>query len=82
MNRDAVRGKIAELLGEILDEEDLHLSNDTTADDVDGWDSVNHVKLIVAIEREFNIRFGADEISAPKNVGELVDLVTRHKAAA
>jgi acyl carrier protein len=46
-----------------------------SADDVADWDSTNHVRLIVAVEEEFGIRFESDEITAPETVGELVDLV-------
>jgi len=52
-----------------------HTSPSTTGDDVAEWDSANHVLLMVAVESEFGVRFEPDEITAPQNVGELVDLI-------
>lgn len=46
------------------------------ADDVDGWDSLNHVRFIIAVESHFNIRFSTLEITNLKNVGDLVDLIS------
>ena len=54
----------------------------TTADDVDGWDSLSHVQLMVAVERAFNIRFATAELTGLANVGELADVIDRRRAAA
>jgi acyl carrier protein len=59
----------------VFDEEDLVATDETSAEDVADWDSANHVRLIVAVEEVFHIQFTTDEITAPENVGELVDLV-------
>lgn len=58
---------------DILDEESLTLSRETTANDVDGWDSLTHIQLIVAIEKNFKVKFSSREILSWKNVGELLD---------
>jgi len=81
MTRDTVREMIARNLADVLDEDHIDLVDQTRADEVDGWDSVNHVKLIIAIESEMGIRFESDEITAPENVGALVDLIISKKAA-
>ena len=75
MERTEVLAKIEEILSSILDDERLKLAKDSTADDFEEWDSLNHVKLMVAIEAEYSIRFETNEITAPDNVGELVDLI-------
>lgn len=62
---------------DILDNEDILLTNDTTAADVEDWDSLNHIQLIVAIENKFKIKFTTAEIHSLKNVGELVDCITK-----
>ena len=77
LSRDDIRHRITEILADIVDDETLELDDDTTADDVEEWDSLNHVKLIVAIEQAFHVRFDVDEITMPQNVGELVDMVAR-----
>lgn len=75
MGRDEIRNKIQTILADVLDLDDLALTDATVAQEVPDWDSTNHVRLIVALESELGIRFEADEISAPENVGALVDLV-------
>lgn len=75
MTQDEIRGKIGELLADFLEEDNIELADDTVADDVDGWDSITHMKLVLAIEEFYRIRFESDEIAAPENVGALVDLI-------
>jgi acyl carrier protein len=75
MNREEIRAKIQELLREVVDDETVVLTDESTADDVKGWDSTNHVRLMIALESAFNIRFETDEIIAPESVGELVSLI-------
>ncbi len=66
------------LFRDIIGEDDIVLKPDTTAEDIDGWDSVTHVSLIVAIETEFHVKFRNDEMEELKNVGEMVQLIQRH----
>ena len=61
--------------GNVFDDDSLELHADLTANDVDNWDSLTHINLIVAIEKEFRIRFTTSEVSGLKNVGELEALV-------
>ena len=75
VNRDEIRLTIQEQLREIVDDDTIVLADSTTADDVGDWDSTNHVRLMVALESAFHIRFETDEIAAPESVGELVDLI-------
>ena len=75
MTRTELLTRMSEVLGEIVDDEKLSLTDEVTADDVDDWDSTNHVRFIVALESEFGIRFESDEIGAPENVGQLAKLI-------
>jgi len=75
MTRDEIFSKLTTLMRDTFDDAALTPSMDTTADDIAEWDSANHVLLMVAIEAEFAVRFETDEITAPENVGELVDLI-------
>lgn len=67
--------KLTSIFHDVFDDEDLVLKNATTAEDVPGWDSLTHVRLILTIERAFRIKFSASEISNLKNVGDLVKLI-------
>jgi acyl carrier protein len=58
---------------EVLDEEVLDIQMKTTADDIDEWDSLNHIQLIVGIERHFKIRFSSSEMQSYSNVGEMIE---------
>ncbi len=56
----------------VFDTEELNIGPETTANDVDGWDSISHVNLILAVELDFKVRFQPTEILAFRNVGDLV----------
>jgi acyl carrier protein len=74
--REEVTRKLTEIFRDVLDHPDLVLTDDLTANDVDGWDSMSHIDLLVAIERGFKIKFATREVTSLKNVGALIDLVT------
>jgi acyl carrier protein len=67
--------EIQDIMRDVLDVDDLVISESTTADDVEEWDSLSHIRLIVAIERKFGFKFKNSEIETLKNVGDLVRLV-------
>ena len=71
------RSKIIEALNgiftDVIDNDNIVLNNETKAADVNGWDSLTHIQLVVAIEKQFKIRFTSKEIQGWKNVGELVN---------
>ena len=62
---------------QVLDDPSIDLKPDMTADDVDGWDSMNHIFIVVEIEKRFGIKFQAAEMEELKNIGELAELVRR-----
>ena len=62
---------------EFFDDESLILSPGTTARDVDGWDSLAHIRLLLTIERKFQIKFSAPEVGGLQTVGDLVSLIER-----
>lgn len=71
MEHSEILKQVNDIFIDVLDNEDIKLSDATSAKDVDEWDSLNHIQLIVAIEKHFKIRFNSAEISAWKNVGEM-----------
>ena len=64
--------KLTEIFQEVLDDESIQLTPETTAEDVEEWDSLNHIHLIVAIEKNFGVKFNSKEIQSWKNIGEMV----------
>jgi len=75
MNRESILKTISETLADVLDENEVKLTEATSADEVDGWDSIAHVKLIIALESVFDIRFEADEITTPESIGDMITLI-------
>lgn len=75
MERSEIFKQLTEIFEEVIDEGTIVLSEHTTSGDVDGWDSLTHIQLIVAIEKTFGVRFTSDEIISWKNVGEMVDCI-------
>jgi acyl carrier protein len=70
-------GRLTEIFRDVFDDESLVLTDAMTANDVEGWDSLSHINLIVAIEKAFKIRFTTAEVTNLKNVGELSALIQR-----
>ena len=70
-----VKDKLTDICRDVFDDESLELHDGLTADQVNGWDSLTHINLIVAIERGFKIRFTTAEVNGLKNVGELRSLI-------
>ncbi len=76
MGREEILDKITSVFKDILDEGDVALTEKSTADDVEGWDSLTHVELVAAVEKQFKIRFTAKEIQSWKNIGEMTDSIS------
>jgi acyl carrier protein len=70
--------ELQEVFRAVFDTPDLVITLQTAANDVDGWDSLSHVNLILAVEHRFQVRLGTRELLAMKNVGDLLAEVQRH----
>jgi acyl carrier protein len=66
-----------EVFRDTLDNEEIILTPETTADDIEEWDSLSHIQLIVALEKKFKIKFTTAEITSYKNVGQLAESIAR-----
>jgi len=69
--------KLTAIFRDVFDEDDLSLTPETTADDVDGWDSLTHIRLVLAVSKGFGVKFSASEIGNLKNVGEFAALIEK-----
>ena len=76
MDRSEILKQVQDIFRDILDDEEIVLEDSTTANDVEGWDSLTHIQLIVAIEKQFKIKFTSKEILSWRNVGEMLDSIT------
>ena len=75
MKKKDVLSQINEIFIDTLDNEDVVIQENTTADDVEDWDSLTHIMLVVAMEKNFKIKFGSEEILSWKNIGEMMDSI-------
>lgn len=76
MEKQEILNQVQDIFRDILDNEDIVLANETTANDIEEWDSLSHIQLIVAIEKHFKIKFTSMEMLSWKNVGEMVDCIS------
>jgi len=75
MEVNVIIEEVNKIFVEVLDNTDVKINYETTSEDVEEWDSLNHIQLIVAIEKHFNIRFNAAEIVNFSNVGEMCEAI-------
>ena len=75
MTREEVYLRLNEVFRDVLDDDTIVLNDQTVADDVDGWDSFEHINLVVAVEEEFSFKIPMGKVVTMKNVGEMVDII-------
>lgn len=79
MHTNQILKEVNNIFIDVLDQEDIVLMRNSTADDVEDWDSLTNMRLIVAIEKHFNIKFTTSEIQKFRNVGEMCDSIIEKK---
>ncbi|MDD6571678.1 MAG: acyl carrier protein [Thermoflexaceae bacterium] len=77
MTREEIFEGLNEVFRDVFDDEDITVNEATTADDIDDWDSLEHINLIVAVEKKFGMKFTMGEVSGMKNVGEMADIIEK-----
>lgn len=75
MEKLEVHAELTKIFRDVFDNEDLEISDSTTAADIEDWDSINHVNLVVAVEKGFKIRFSTKEVKSMENVGEFIESI-------
>jgi acyl carrier protein len=80
MDRESVSQQLNPIFQDIFDDPSLQVSDGMTASDVDGWDSLSHINLIVAVEKAFRIKLTPAEVRTLNNVGDFVTLIAKKTA--
>ena len=75
MTREDIFVGVQDIFRDIFDDVDLIIHDSTNSDEIEDWDSLNHINLVSAIEKEFNIRFALGELQTLKDVGAMIDLM-------
>ena len=75
MTEQEVFERLNKVFRKVFDDKSIVLSRATTAKDIEDWDSIEHITLIGAVEKEFHMRFQMKEVSSMKNVGEMADII-------
>lgn len=75
MTRETVYERLNEVFQDVFDDETITVQDSTTADDIEDWDSLEHINLIVAVEKCFGMKFTMGEVTGMKNVGAMVDII-------
>ena len=77
MTREEVFQKLNDVFQDVFDDDTIIVRDETTAADIEDWDSLEHINLMVAIEKDFGMRFNMAEVTGLKNVGEMVDVIMK-----
>jgi acyl carrier protein len=74
---DQVYGRLTDVFRDVFEDDELTPTSDMTAEDVEGWTSLAHVRLVLTVEEAFGIRFSAAQVSSMANVGELASIIQK-----
>lgn len=75
MDRETVNEKLTDIFRKNFDDDSLVLTDDTTSAEIEDWDSLEQINLVVSIEKAFDIRLNIDEVNRMKNVGKMIDTI-------
>lgn len=74
-----IEAQLNGIFREVFDDEQIVIVRTMTADDIDEWDSMSHIRLVLSVEKAFGVKFSSAEIGALKNVGDFIDLIGRKR---
>ena len=75
LSKDEIIERLDDVFRDVFDDDTLEVDENTTADDIEDWDSIEHITLIGAVENEFKMRFKMGEFSGMKDVGEMIGII-------
>ncbi len=77
MTREELFEEITAIFRDVFDDDSLVITDETNSEDIEDWDSLEHINLVVAMEKKFNMKFNIKEVGELKNVGEMADLILK-----
>ena len=75
MKKEEIMEKLCEIFTDVFGDENLEISEETSAEDIEEWDSLTNISILAAVQDEFSVTFEIDEIVAMKNVGEMIQAI-------
>ncbi|MCR5421063.1 MAG: acyl carrier protein [Lachnospiraceae bacterium] len=75
MTREEIMDKVNEIFREVFDDDSLVITDSTNSEDIEDWDSLEHISLIISMEKEFDMKFDIKEVNKLENVGQMVDMI-------
>lgn len=75
MTKEEVFEKLNQVFRDVFDDDEIQVDDNTTSGDIEDWDSLEHINLIVAVEKKFGMKFNMGEVTTMKNVGEMADII-------
>ena len=75
MTREVIMEKVNDIFRDVFDDETLIITDSTNSDDIEDWDSLEHISLIISMEKEFDLKFDIKEVNKLENVGQMVDMI-------
>lgn len=75
MTREYIAEKVQMIFRDVFDDDELIITDATNSDDIEDWDSLEHIALIVSMEKEFNMKFDIKEVNKLENVGGMIDMI-------
>ena len=76
MTRTEIYDRVNDVFRDVFDDDSITVTDETTAEDIEGWDSLEHVSLMMAIGTEFGIKIPLNKVNSMQNVGEMVDFIS------
>lgn len=75
MSREEVFERVTDIFRDVFDDDELVISDSTNSEDIEDWDSLEHIQLIVGMEKKFKVKFDIKTVNSLENVGQMVDLI-------
>ncbi len=76
MTKEEIFERLNNVFRDVFDDEEITVDENTTSDDIEDWDSLEHINLIVAVESEFGMKFNMNEVTTMKNVGDMAKIIS------